>query len=64
MNYNEKIKDLTDKFIQEIEALKAKNEVRKAYYFCLFYKFIIIDAEGRERKKRGTIRRRNPTDNR
>ncbi|XP_019854181.1 PREDICTED: cilia- and flagella-associated protein 57 [Amphimedon queenslandica] len=26
MNYNEKIKDLTDKFIQEIEALKAKNE--------------------------------------
>ena len=27
MNYNEKIKDLTDKFIQEIEALKAKNEV-------------------------------------
>ena len=27
MNYNEKIKDLTDKFIQEIESLKAKNEV-------------------------------------
>jgi WD40 repeat protein len=26
MNYNEKIKDLTDKFIQEIESLKAKNE--------------------------------------
>ena len=29
MNYNEKIKDLTDKFIQEIEALKAKNEVKR-----------------------------------
>ena len=28
MNYNEKIKDLTDKFIQEIESLKAQNEVR------------------------------------
>ena len=27
MNYNEKIKDLTDKFLQEIESLKAKNEV-------------------------------------
>ncbi len=27
MNYGEKIKDLTDKFLQEIEALKAKNEV-------------------------------------
>ena len=29
MNYNENIKDLTDKFIQEIEALKAKNEVKR-----------------------------------
>ncbi len=28
MNYNEKIKDLSDKFIQEIESLKAKNEVK------------------------------------
>ena len=28
MNYGEKIKELTDKFLQEIEALKAKNEVR------------------------------------
>ena len=27
MNYNEKIKDLTDKFLQEIEGVKAKNEV-------------------------------------
>ena len=27
MNYNEKTKDLTDKFLQEIESLKAKNEV-------------------------------------
>lgn len=29
MNYGEKIKDLTDKFLQEIEALKAKNETLK-----------------------------------
>ena len=29
MSYGEKIKDLTDKFLQEIEALKARNEVRK-----------------------------------
>ena len=27
MNYGEKIKDLTEKFLQEIESLKAKNEV-------------------------------------
>ena len=27
MNYNEKIKDLTDKFLQEIDSLKARNEV-------------------------------------
>lgn len=30
MNYNEKIKDLTDKFLQEIDSLKAKNEVRSS----------------------------------
>ena len=36
MNYNEKIKDLTDKFIQEIEALKAKNEV------CTLFIVVII----------------------
>ena len=28
MTYGEKIKELTDKFLQEIEALKAKSEVR------------------------------------
>lgn len=28
MNYNEKIKDLTDKFLQEIDSLKARNEVK------------------------------------
>ena len=28
MNYNEKIKDLTDKFLQEIDSLKARNEVQ------------------------------------
>ena len=28
MSYGEKIKDLSDKFLQEIEALKARNEVR------------------------------------
>ncbi len=27
MNYNEKTKELTDKFLQEIEMLKARNEV-------------------------------------
>lgn len=27
MTYGEKIKELTDKFLQEIEALKAKSEV-------------------------------------
>ena len=40
MNYNEKIKDLTDKFIQEIEALKAKNEVRESSLLlmqCIIY---------------------------
>ncbi|XP_012872235.1 PREDICTED: cilia- and flagella-associated protein 57 [Dipodomys ordii] len=29
MNYSEKIKDLTDKFIQEMESLKTKNQVLK-----------------------------------
>ncbi len=29
MNYGEKIKELTDNFLQEIDALKAKNEVRR-----------------------------------
>lgn len=29
MNYNEKIKELTEKFIQEMESLKTKNQVRK-----------------------------------
>lgn len=27
MNYSEKIKELTDKFIQEMESLKTKNQV-------------------------------------
>nr|XP_004672541.1 cilia- and flagella-associated protein 57 [Jaculus jaculus] len=30
MNYSEKIKELTDKFIQEMESLKTKNQVLKA----------------------------------
>ena len=29
MNYNEKIKELTEKFIQEMESLKTKNQVLK-----------------------------------
>ena len=33
MNYNEKIKDLSDKFIQEIESLKANNEVHTVLLF-------------------------------
>ena len=32
MSYGEKIKDLSDKFLQEIEALKARNEVTQ----CIF----------------------------
>ena len=37
MNYNEKTKELTDKFLQEIEMLKARNEVRHCidiYILC------------------------------
>lgn len=30
MNYNEKIKELTEKFIQEMESLKTKNQILKA----------------------------------
>ena len=29
MNYNEKIKELTEKFIQEMESLKTKNQMLK-----------------------------------
>ena len=29
MNYNEKIKELTEKFIQEMESLKTKNQTLK-----------------------------------
>ena len=29
MNYNERIKELTEKFIQEMESLKTKNQVLK-----------------------------------
>ena len=29
MNYNEKIKELTEKFIQEMESLKNKNQLLK-----------------------------------
>ena len=31
MNYNEKIKELTEKFIQEMESLKTKNQVRRKF---------------------------------
>ena len=34
MSYGEKIKDLSDKFLQEIEALKARNEVCRVQYTC------------------------------
>ena len=30
MNYNEKMKELTEKFIQEMESLKTKNQVCEA----------------------------------
>ena len=30
MNYNEKMKELTEKFIQEMESLKTKNQVSHA----------------------------------
>ena len=37
MNYNEKIKELTEKFIQEMESLKTKNQVRtREVLFFLF----------------------------
>ena len=36
MNYNAKIKDLTDKFLQEIDSLKAKIEVR-TYVHVVWY---------------------------
>lgn len=32
MSYNEKIKELTEKFIEEMEALKTKNQVNLMYY--------------------------------
>ena len=35
MNYNEKIKELTEKFIQEMESLKTKNQVQ--YYSSVLY---------------------------
>ena len=46
MNYGEKIKELTDNFLQEIDALKAKNEVRRDrfkftinMYMCMYALF-------------------------
>ena len=39
MNYGEKIKDLTEKFLQEIESLKAKNEV--GLCACVSIKWVI-----------------------
>ena len=36
MNYNEKIKELTEKFIQEMESLKTKNQVWVIYLFDRF----------------------------
>lgn len=41
MNYSEKIKELTEKFIQEMESLKTKNQVWLKYqlhlslYYCI-----------------------------
>lgn len=32
MNYNEKMKELTEKFIQEMESLKTKNQAREIAY--------------------------------
>ena len=54
MNYNEKIKDLTDKFLQEIEGVKAKNEVRMGTGACLCVQWallVFIDAESRKRER-------------
>ena len=47
MNYNEKVKDLTDKFLQEIESLKAKNEVSNKLYSvhvhtCTYCVYVIM----------------------
>ena len=60
MNYNEKIKDLTDKFLQEIEGVKAKNEVRVHGYWYMQYMtctcvqwalLVFTDTESRKRER-------------
>ena len=35
MNYNEKIKELTEKFIQEMESLKTKNQVGEIKFWWI-----------------------------
>ena len=42
MNYNEKIKELTEKFIQEMESLKTKNTVRRFRIFLKCY-FLMLN---------------------
>lgn len=51
MSYNDKIKELTEKFIQEMEALKTKNQVRiwiksvKSYFPCTL-RLIVVEWAG------------------
>ena len=40
MNYNEKIKELTEKFIQEMESLKTKNQVTTCTYWASREKYL------------------------
>lgn len=40
MNYDEKLKDITDKFLQDIDSLNAKNEV-SAIKLCLMVSLMI-----------------------
>ena len=39
MNYNEKMKELTEKFIQEMESLKTKNQVHAISHTCVNVEF-------------------------
>ena len=36
MTYNEKMKELTEKFIQEMESLKTKNQVNFLFQFYMY----------------------------
>jgi len=44
MTYNEKIKELTEKFVQEMESLKTKNQARSFLFLNLQYcQYIVLN---------------------